>query len=619
MVALVVSRLFLSLILTGRGTCGFTTPTRSSRTTGPRSHQAAQPWNSLDASQTNSYPCRMENANLSSRARYTKLHESSSTHGTQELVFGDERSDGNGASSTDEDSSHGATIDTTFTFSPYSQLMQLQPGECETSPVLQLQSANDDCKSWSFCVKLYPRGGAHSSARGGSSMFGGQTRQRSGFGMSYKVLPWFGRDDDKVAVYLQYLPPPGRSTRDSVDASFALRLLGQQTRGPKFDVEFRSGMRFVPPSESTLQEGRANDFGAHLMQTSRLVDFLGIGEGDDHGVTDPSLQVRVSIRIHRPPPDLVDMPSLPRSVLLSTLQPRDIRGPEPERSQRHDTEAVRVGRIVVPVLSRLSQRPRLFEMGAYPGVEYRIMGIIDPATGDDVFYSRPGADYELKPVYPLVSQLERPWPVRVPEGALPKLYTPAMYNAISAVASLATAVTGLLAAFLVSQAVSLFVIPSHSMDPTLQVGDVLLVDKVTPRLRSVREGDVVLFHPPPRLREIVSQTGGRLGDRDLFVKRVAAVAGETLTVGANGDVLRDGRPDGGNRRLCDGPGVEAYLHTGDLVVDKHEVAVLGDCGLVSIDSRVWGTLPTRNIVGRPVVRLWPLSRFGSLPTLPPIE
>lgn len=513
------------------------------------------------------------------------------------------------SSSSSSSSSNAATsnylgqYNDTLSFPPYHELMQLKQGECLVSEPFAVTTI--DTETFRFCVKLYPRGGGHKA-----SHVLGTKRQKSGFGMSYKVLPIFGAEEEKVGIYLQYLHKEGQG---SVDASFGLRLMGRQVSGRRFDLEWRSGMRFVAEGEGKLAEGTANDFGAHLMQTILLSDFLG---------DDEPLSVQVSVILHERPLQVTTgngenlEPKLPGSFGNLELVPRDIRG----RKDSHDMEQVRVGRVVVPILQRLEQRPRLFELGAYPGVEYRILRIVDPETEQDLFYSRPGADYELKPIYPLVSQLERAWPVRVNEREIPSLLTPVMYNAVSAAGSLFTAITGLLAAFVISQAVSLFFIPSRSMDPTLQIGDVLLVDKVTPRLlHNHHVGHVVLFHPPDKLQDIVSRSGGKVTDRDLFVKRVAAEPGDSLTIEQSGAVKVNGKDTGGNRDLCAVEGsrlIQQYIQPTTTVIGKNEVGVLGDCSAVSIDSRVWGPLPTTDIVGRPLVRLWPLDRFGGIPDLP---
>lgn len=76
----------------------------------------------------------------------------------------------------------------------------------------------------------------------------------------------------------------------------------------------------------------------------------------------------------------------------------------------------------------------------------------------------------------------------------------------------------------------------------------------------------------------------------------------------------------GNRDLCqsDRPRewIEQYVQPKDQIVLKEEVFVLGDCSSVSIDSRVWGPLDVNEIVGKPILRLWPLERFGPVPSLP---
>ena len=486
----------------------------------------------------------------------------------------------------------------------YRDLMDLRPGDCVVSPTFQ--AVDGDAKH-DFRVLLYPRGGGHNL----------KGKLDSGFSMLFVA-----DQDQKVGVYLQYLPA---NLGDSVDATFSLLLKGKQNEGPRFDVEWSSGMRFVSPDACNLREGVANDFGAHLMQTKLLPVFLGVEDGTD----DRKPEVQVSITIHPGRTKVTKTnesfreSSSNNSGMSGIFRLVDIRRAiSPDGAvltTRHDTERVRVGKIVVPVLRRLKERPRMFELGAYPGVEYRIMRIFDP-SGMEVFESVPGADYELKPIYPLVDQLERQWPVRVNEAEIPKLLTSGMYNTISALGSLFTAIGGLTIAFLVSQAISLFLIPSRSMEPTLQVGDVLLVEKVTPRVLggNKRIGDVVLFSPPTRLREIVSSSGGRITDQDLFVKRIAAGPGDEVTVDPNGLVRVNNVPTAERRDLCGAEPlrlIEKYIQPGSFMVQDQQVVVLGDCSSVSIDSRVWGPLRADDIVGRPLFRIWPIERMGLVPSL----
>jgi signal peptidase I len=550
-----------------------------------------------------------------------------------------------------------------LTFPSYLELMNCRVGECITSETFQCGNNNNTA---TFCVKLYPRGGGHrtsSSSSSTSSSLGQpqQTQQKEqGFGMSYKVLPMFGNSDNKdfqnqrVGMYLQYLGAGDDSsststTRSSsssiIDATFALRLKGNQQVRRKFDVEWRAGMRFVPPDQPTdLSKGRANDFGAHLMQTPLLQEFMGVSPDNELDAT--PLVANVEITIHDTAKELMvggpsdittesdidcnvdddEETSTPASF-FGALVGNDIRiplGSNKGHQQQHDGKRVRVGKVVVPILNKLSQRAKMFEQGAYPGVEYRILRILNPSSGVERFTSCPGCDYELKPIYPLVAQLERPWPVRVNEADIPRLYTPNMYNAVSALGALVTAITGLTTAFVVSQAVSLFFIPSRSMDPTLHVGDVLLVDKLSPRVfKNQKPGDIVLFSPPSELRDIVAVNGGKLTSRDLFVKRVAAESGDTVAVESTGRVKINGQPAPGRRDLCEAEPlrlIEKYIKQSkkEQILHKGEFFVMGDCSSVSIDSRVWGPLQSSEVVGKPILRLWPLEQFGPLPSLQPL-
>lgn len=79
-----------------------------------------------------------------------------------------------------------------------------------------------------------------------------------------------------------------------------------------------------------------------------------------------------------------------------------------------------------------------------------------------------GLVFTMRPVYPLVARLERPWPVRVPAREFPVLLTPFSYNAATAWAALTTSLSLLAVGFVLSQALTLSFISSHSMEPTLQ-------------------------------------------------------------------------------------------------------------------------------------------------------
>jgi len=141
-----------------------------------------------------------------------------------------------------------------------------------------------------------------------------------------------------------------------------------------------------------------------------------------------------------------------------------------------------------------------------------------------------------------------------------------------------------------------FYVPSGSMEPTLQVGDRILVDKLAFSSSSLRDGDVVVFARPP------GDVAGVCEDptaKDL-VKRVVASPGQTIYSRGN-TIYVDGRPQ-----------PERYLppHTvlGKPVrrqrIPPGRYYVMGDNRSQSCDSRYWGTIPGSTIVGRVVAVVW---------------
>lgn len=144
-----------------------------------------------------------------------------------------------------------------------------------------------------------------------------------------------------------------------------------------------------------------------------------------------------------------------------------------------------------------------------------------------------------------------------------------------------------------------FIVNGASMDTTFAHGEYLIVDELSYRFQEPARGDVVVFKYP-------------LEPKKYFIKRIIALPGETISV-KNQDVtiINTENPKGFKLN-------EPYVHTqtfGDLkkTLGPDEYFVMGDNRLVSSDSRFWGSLPKKNIIGRPFVRLLPFSRIDYLP------
>lgn len=145
-------------------------------------------------------------------------------------------------------------------------------------------------------------------------------------------------------------------------------------------------------------------------------------------------------------------------------------------------------------------------------------------------------------------------------------------------------------------------IPSDSMVPTLEIGDRLVVEKVSYDLRPPKTGDIVVFDPPPLLQEY-----GYAPDK-AFIKRVIGQPGDVVQVQA-GVVYLNGQP------LVEGYIAEPPNYEMPPVqVPADRYFVMGDNRNNSNDSHIWGFLPRQNIIGRAVFRFFPIDRFGLLKT-----
>lgn len=144
-----------------------------------------------------------------------------------------------------------------------------------------------------------------------------------------------------------------------------------------------------------------------------------------------------------------------------------------------------------------------------------------------------------------------------------------------------------------------FYIPSGSMIPTLQVGDRILVNKLSYHLHPVNRGDIVVFATPPK-------DTGDPSIQDL-VKRVIGLPGETIS-SAGGHVYINGREL--NEPYLP-PGTVTYGISPQKIPSGH-YWVMGDNRQDSKDSRFFGPIPKSLIVGRAMIRVWPVSKVTLL-------
>ena len=170
-------------------------------------------------------------------------------------------------------------------------------------------------------------------------------------------------------------------------------------------------------------------------------------------------------------------------------------------------------------------------------------------------------------------------------------------------------------------AVKPYQIPSASMEPTLTVGQRVLVNRLGTHFGAPQVGDVVVFHPPvgaDQQRCGVSHPSGEpcpaSGSEDTetnFIKRVVAGPGDRLRI-QHGIPIVDGRPVVGDWKTvpCRDPGVCDFPH--EITVPEGTYFMMGDNRPQSDDSRYWGPVPEDWIVGEAFLTYWPPDRIGGL-------
>ena len=146
-------------------------------------------------------------------------------------------------------------------------------------------------------------------------------------------------------------------------------------------------------------------------------------------------------------------------------------------------------------------------------------------------------------------------------------------------------------------------IPTGSMRPILMEGDRIFVDKISYRFHEPKRGDIIVFKYP-------------LDPKKDFVKRLVGFGGEALEI-------RDGQIYINGQKLDQPPSVAqhfyynrpdwAYGKEGQVIqIQEGHFFALGDNSAQSSDSRNWGFVPRKNLIGRAVLIWWPPKRFRVL-------
>jgi signal peptidase I len=146
--------------------------------------------------------------------------------------------------------------------------------------------------------------------------------------------------------------------------------------------------------------------------------------------------------------------------------------------------------------------------------------------------------------------------------------------------------------FLIDSVVARVRVENISMEPTLFPGEFLLVNKLSYRLGSVNQGDIIVFHYPQNPQED-------------YIKRVIGLPGDVITIGNNRVMV--------NEQLLNEKYIAAEpLYNGKWQVPEGSLFVLGDNRNQSSDSHSWGFVPMQNVVGKALVIYWPINQMKVL-------
>ncbi len=146
-----------------------------------------------------------------------------------------------------------------------------------------------------------------------------------------------------------------------------------------------------------------------------------------------------------------------------------------------------------------------------------------------------------------------------------------------------------------------FIVKGASMEPTFLNGEYLIVDQLTYRFEDPARGDVIIMRYPK-------------DPSVYFIKRIVGLPGETVELQGKKIIIRgeaDTEPIILNENFLSENRVRDEFSVYELSTEEY--FVMGDNRVESSDSRSWGALPSADVVGRALIRLYPLSRIDLFP------
>jgi signal peptidase I len=146
-----------------------------------------------------------------------------------------------------------------------------------------------------------------------------------------------------------------------------------------------------------------------------------------------------------------------------------------------------------------------------------------------------------------------------------------------------------------------FIVRGASMHPTFETGEYLIVDQLSYRFHEPARGDVIIMKYPR-------------DESVYFIKRIIGLPGETVELQGTKVIIRHGAGTDATTLVQDYvPPEENRPEYATYTLGADEYFVMGDNRNESSDSRVWGTLPRKDIVGHALVRLFPPQRIDLFP------